>query len=154
MVVHLNLNGYIAEYLKHRYDPENLLKGNTILANQRSRIAYYLIPYLPGNVDSDRKSKNFKIQFSHNPIHIPDKTIYLGKTNELRFNFFVGNMFMTEFVDYVQTNRIRNFLQQKEETRQDIILRFIEAHGISFDHDADIYETLKKRIYRFYKLKI
>jgi len=154
MQIKLSLNKYLRDYLKNMYDRENTLPDNVISISSDSKIAPYIIPYLKNPpADLGEVPHNFLIRLNWKLKFFDERKNYLSHYDQSRFQYTVNYMFLHEFTSYVYRRKVRNFIQLSPETQKDIILSFCEDYHISFDWDADVYDTMKKRLYRFFKYK-
>lgn len=154
MQIEIRLSKYLRDYLKFIYDPEGKYPANAISIGSDSKIAPYIIPYLKSrpNIPDEIKG-NFIIILKWNLKFYDMRKNYMSIYDQRRFQYSVNYMFMHEFVNYVYRRKIRNFIHLSEETQKEIILSFCDDYHISFDWDADVYDTLKKRLYRYLKFK-
>jgi len=154
MKIDLKLSKYLKDYLKHLYDPSGSFPDHTICIDHDSKIATYIIPYLkyqPGEHIS--QTINFHIILNWKLKFFDEKKNYLSQYDQNRFQHTVNYMFMHDFALYLYRRRVKNILQLPYETQKEIILSFCDDYHISFDWDADVYDTLKKRLYRHLKYK-
>lgn len=154
MQIEIRISKYLRDYLKYVYDYDGHYPSNTISIGSNSKIATYIIPYLKiPPISKDPQKCNFIIILNWNLKFFNEHKNYLSIYDQRRFQYSVNYMFMHEFTNFVYKRKVKNFIHQTPELQKDIILAFCEEYRISFDWDADVYDTMKKRLYRYLKLK-
>lgn len=154
MQIEIKLNKYLRDYLKFVYDRDGNYPLNTISIGSDSKIASYIIPYLKNHpLDVEIQRTNFIIILKWKLKFFDETKNYLSVYDQRRFQYSVNYMFMHEFTNFVYRRKVSNFFNCTLETQKDVILAFCEEYNINFDWDADVYDTLKKRLYRYLKFK-